>query len=321
MKTDRKTFLKETVLLAAGGFVGTSFLTSLGHEQTVSEAPSGKKPMGLQTYSLAEELLNDLPAGLARLVNMGFTDLELYGYRDGKFGDYYNPQAPLIDAPDYKKMADDAGINLLSGHCNAMTRHPRFSREAFNDMVEYWKMAAGAHVQMGMKYIVQDWCLNAGNEDEEKFLCELYNKVGEVVKSEGMTWGYHNHNMEFAPLLTEAEKGSTPPKTPLYQILLEGTDPSLVVFEMDVYWMIMGQQDPCEWMKKYPDRFRLLHIKDREVIGDSGILNLQKIYTTGYEIGVENFILEHEAPRDKSKSRFEIVEQSAKYIQSAPFVK
>jgi len=64
-----------------------------------------------------------------------------------------------------------------------------------------------------------------------------------------------------------------------------------------------------------------LHIKDREVIGDSGMLNLQKIYTTGYEIGIEHFILEHEAPKDKSKSRFEIVEQSAKYIQSAPFVK
>lgn len=321
MKTDRKTFLKDAALMAAGSFVGTSFLASGEHEPLAYEAPAKKKPMGLQTYSLAEELLDDLPNGLARIVKMGFTDLELYGYNDGKFGDYYNPKAKLIDALDYKKMADDAGINLLSGHCNARTRNPGFSREAFNDMVEYWKTAAGVHVQLGMKYIIQDWCLNAGNEDEEKYLCDLYNKVGEVVKAEGMTWGYHNHNMEFAPLLTVAEKGRVPEKTPLYQILLEGTDPSLVIFEMDVYWMVMGQQDPCEWMKKYPGRFRLLHIKDREVIGDSGMLNLQKIYTTGYEIGIENFILEHEAPRDKTKSRFEIVEQSAKYIQSARFVK
>jgi sugar phosphate isomerase/epimerase len=316
MKTDRKTFLKDTALLAVGSFAGTSLLASGVHE-----APAKKKPMGLQTYSLAEELLDDLPNGLARIVKMGFTDLELYGYNDGKFGDYYNLKAKLIDASDYKKMADDAGINLISGHCNSRTRNPMFSREAFNDRVEYWKMAAGAHAKMGMKYLVQDWCLDAANADEEKFLCELYNKVGEVVKGEGMTWAYHNHNMEFTPLLTVAEKERAAPKTPLYQILLEGTDPSLVLFEMDVYWMVMGQQDPCEWMKKYPGRFRLLHIKDREVIGDSGMLNLQKIYTAGYEIGIEHFILEHEAPKDKSKSRFEIVEQSAKYFQSAPFVK
>ena len=77
MKTDRKTFLKDAALMAAGSFVSTSFLASVGHKPLVSEAPAKKKSMGLQTYSLAEELLDDLPGGLTRIVKMGFTDLEL----------------------------------------------------------------------------------------------------------------------------------------------------------------------------------------------------------------------------------------------------
>ena len=67
---------------------------------------------------------------------------------------------------------------------------------------------------------------------------------------------------------------------------MKNTDPDKVMFELDVYWTVMGQQDPIEWMTNYADRIKLLHIKDRWIINDSGMMNFPNIFKKAYEIGV-----------------------------------
>ena len=91
------------------------------------------------------------------------------------------------------------------------------------------------------------------------------------------------------------------------------------MFELDVYWAVMGQQDPIEWLENYPDRFKLLHIKDRWIIGASGMMNFANIFKKGYENKIIGYYVELEGDR-KGRPQFLGVEESAKYLQSASFV-
>ena len=96
-----------------------------------------KKKMGLQTYSLGQELLRDLPNGLSRLAKMGYTDLEIFGYQEktGQFGDYNPKNTTFVSAKDYKKMADDAGLRISSSHLTPSVReYTKENIEAFADM-------------------------------------------------------------------------------------------------------------------------------------------------------------------------------------------
>ncbi len=112
-----------------------------------------------------------------------------------------------------------------------------------------------------------------------------------------------------------------PPKgTYIEELFLKNTDPDKVMFELDVYWAVMGQQDPVEWMENYPNRFKLLHIKDRWIIGDSGMMNFPNIFKKAYEIGILGYYVELEGDK-KGRTQFEGVEKSAAYLQAAPFVK
>ena len=118
--TDRRTFLRNISLLTLGGIASQKVMASnptrsIPATDAVSSATAGKK-MGLQTYSLGQELLQDMPNGLNRLAKAGYTDLEIFGYREdtGKFGDYNPKNTTFIASKDYKKMVDDAGMRISS---------------------------------------------------------------------------------------------------------------------------------------------------------------------------------------------------------------
>ena len=116
--TDRRTFLRNISLLTLGGIASQKVMASnptrsIPATDAISSATAGKK-MGLQTYSLGQELLQDMPNGLNRLAKAGYTDLEIFGYREdtGKFGDYNPKNTTFIASKDYKKMVDDAGLRI-----------------------------------------------------------------------------------------------------------------------------------------------------------------------------------------------------------------
>ena len=105
----------------------------------------------------------------------------------------------------------------------------------------------------------------------------------------------------------------------VYDIFLANTDPSLVFFEMDVYWAVMGQQDPVEYITKYADRIKVLHIKDRYVLGDSGMMNFEQIFKHFYANGHKDYFVEMEGTG--SGHQFEGVKKSADYLLKSSFVK
>lgn len=330
--TDRRSFLKNMSLLTLGGIASQklSAVNTSSAVDAISQATgsAAKKQMGLQTYSLGQELLQDLPNGLNRLAKMGFTELEIFGYKEdsGKFGDYNPKNNTLIDPKEYKKMVDDSGMKITSSHLTPMLReYTPANQSKFDD---FWKKATEIHQQLGVKYMVQPSLPQIKNEDDAKRVCDIFNRAGEITKQAGIQWGYHNHNREFERVLKAGEKPAEnrnpwaePQGTYIEKLFMDNTDPLNVVFELDVYWAVMGQQDPLEWMEDYANRIKLLHIKDRWILGDSGMMNFPNIFKKAYEIGVQNYYVELEGDRRKHRKQFEGVEASAKYLQSADFVR
>ena len=329
--TNRRTFLKNASLLSLFGLA--SHKLSASNSLNAIESTTGitstgaKKQMGLQTYSLGQELLQDIPNGLTRLANMGYTELELFGYSPdtGKFGSYNPQETTYISAEDYKKMADDAGLLITSSHLSP--RGIEYTSENMSKFEEYWKKATEVHQKLGVSFMVQPSLPTIKNEDDAKYVCDIFNRAGEITKEAGIQWGYHNHNHEFDRVLKPGEtidpKRSRwdPQGTYIEKLFMDNTDPDKVIFELDVYWTVMGQQDPIEWLEDYPTRIQLLHIKDRWILGDSGMMNFPNIFKKGYENGIKGFYVELEADRRKGRKQFEGVEASAKYLQSSSFLK
>ena len=124
-----------------------------------------------------------------------------------------------------------------------------------------------------------------------------------------MLYGYHNHAHEF-----EKVEG----KEVMYNYMLENTNPDYVFFQMDVYWVVRGQNSPVDYFKKYPGRFKILHIKDDRELGQSGMVGFDAIFKDAATAGVQNIVAEIErysCPVEES------VKESIDYLLDAPFVK
>ena len=326
---NRRTFLKSASLLTIGGAVSQQLSASNRASANTFEytaAPQAKKQMGLQTYSLGSDLLKDLPNGLARLAKMGYTELELFGYKEdtGEFGTYSKENSIFIKAKDYKKLAEDNGLKITSSHLTPNLReYIPVNASKFDD---FWKKATDLHAEIGVTCMVQPSLPKIENEDDAKRVCDIFNRAGEIAQKAGIKWGYHNHSNEFKRVLKAGEQPDPkanpwqPQGTYIEELFLKNTDPDKVMFELDVYWAVMGQQDPIEWLENYPDRFKLLHIKDRWIIGASGMMNFANIFKKGYENKIIGYYVELEGDR-KGRPQFLGVEESAKYLQSASFVK
>ena len=310
----RRDFLKHASLFALGGMLAGKAGNAVAAQPataTVTKVDAAKR-IGLQIYSLGPELDKDVPGGMKRLKQMGYQTLELAGYNNGKVRG--------IDMMEFKKMADDAGLEILSSHVNPPIRE--YTKENLNTIKEYWKKTADDHAKMGAKYLVQPGQPSTRSVEETKYVCEVFNEAGKIVKAAGLPFGYHNHDMEFAKVVlggTEMKFGRHNKGEKVYDIFLANTDPSLVFFEMDVYWAVMGQQDPVEYLKKYADRIKLLHIKDRYVLGASGMMNFEQIFKQFYANGYTDYFVEVEDIN--SGHQFQGVKDSADYLLNASFVK
>ena len=288
--TNRRDFLKQVSLFTAGGLLAGKASTLQAATAPVS-APvtTAGKRIGLQVYSLQNEVFDDLPKRMKELKDMGYATLELAGYNNGKIG--------KVDMMEYKKVANDAGLQIISSHVN-----PSVEGVPFLPMMP-----------------------KCETHDDAKLICEIFNEAGEIVKAAGLPFGYHNHNMEFQRILKPEDKGKKfspweKPGDQIYDLFLAGTDPSLVFFEMDVYWTVMGQNDPVEYMKKHADRIKVLHIKDRAVLGQSGMMNFEMIFKQMYANGIQDYFVELERMPD-GRTQFAGVKDCAQYLLERSFVK
>lgn len=324
----RRDFLKNISLMTAGGLLAgkaSAAVAATGAEP--APMPNASKSFGLQIYSLQQELYNDLPARLKEVKAMGYERLELAGYGKGKIG--------KVDMMEFKKMAEDAGLKIVSSHVNPSVEGVPFVRDYTKELtpkiMEYWKATAADHAKLGCKYLIQPMMPNIPDHDAAKLVCDVFNQAADVIKAEGIAtgFGYHNHNMEFNRVATEEQKAKMKGNPfaafmkvgdQIYDLMLRDTDPSKVYFEMDVYWTVMGQNDPVEYMQKHKDRIKVLHIKDRAVFGQSGMMNFEMIFKQMYANGIQDYFVELEKMPD-GRTQFAGVKDCATYLANAPFVK
>lgn len=309
---NRRNFLKSASFLTLGGLVAGK-AEALQAATPVRTETTAKKSIGLQIYSLGGELTKDVPAGMKQLKQMGYSTLELAGYNNGKING--------VDMMEFKKMAEDAGLKITSSHVNPPTGE--YTPDTRNTIMEYWKKTADDHAKLGVKYLVQPGQPRTRSVEEVAYVCDVFNEAGKIVKAAGIPFGYHNHDFEFAKVVpggTGAVFGRHNKGEKIYDLFLKDTDPDLVFFEMDVYWTVIGQNDPVEYMKKYPDRIKLLHIKDRAILGQSGFMNFEMIFKQVYQIGVKEYYVELEGMPD-GRTQFAGVKGCADYLLKAKFVK
>ncbi|SHF77201.1 Sugar phosphate isomerase/epimerase [Bacteroides faecichinchillae] len=262
-----------------------------------------KKDVTIQLYSVRDLIKegSDFNALLKKLAKMGYSSVEAANYNDGKF---YG-----LTPEDFKKAVEDAGMTVLSSHCSRGLSDQELASGDFSESLKWWDQCIAAHKAAGMKYIVTPWLGVPKTVKDLQTYCNYFNEIGKRCKENGMLYGYHNHAHEF-----EKVEG----KEVMYNYMLENTNPDYVFFQMDVYWVVRGQNSPVDYFKKYPGRFKILHIKDDRELGQSGMVGFDAIFKNAATAGVQNIVAEIErysCPVEES------VKESIDYLLDAPFVK
>ena len=302
---NRRNFLKQASLLLAGGVVAPQILSSCGGKSAsngaVAEAAgeAAKKHIGLQLYSLRDDI-NDL--GIQKVLEivskMGYVNLETAGYSDD--GKIYG-----VDPTEFKKMCSDLGMRVTSAHLT------HFLSDDMNKDLVWWNNAIEAHKKAGMKYMVMPVSpINekASLDDLKRYFGDYFYQIGLAAAGAGIKFGYHNHDYEFKQIDGKL----------IYDQMLEYSSPDHIFFEMDVYWVKRGGQDPVEYLKKYPKRFPVLHIKDETAIGASGTIDFKPIFDQAYANGMKDWYVEVERYDGTPQ---EDVQKSYDFLNNAAFVK
>ncbi|UCE92685.1 MAG: sugar phosphate isomerase/epimerase [Flavobacteriaceae bacterium] len=253
--------------------------------------------IGIQLYSVRNDMNKDVKGTVAKVGQMGFNFVEAAGYRDGKFYD----MEPL----EFKKLCEDNGLQFLGSH----TGQNLPSKEKWDETMAWWDKAIEAHAAAGVKWIVQPWMGREGYESLEglKKYVEYFNAVGEKCNAKGIYFGYHNHNKEFT---TEFDG------KPIYDHMLELSDPDKVMFQLDLYWIHKGGKSALDYFERYPGRFMLWHIKDEKELGESGEMDFTEIFKQKKESGFKYGIVEVEK---YNFTPLESVQKSLEYLRTTNY--
>ena len=262
-------------------FLKTSALSVAGFSLLSSELWAGpKKPMprniGVQLWSVKEDMMKDAKGTLEKVSKMGYKQVEGFGYADGKFFG--------VPTDEYAKLLANNGLKMPSAHLGMS------SKDYVNGgMSDAFKKGVEDAKKVGQKYVICPYMVDE-DRTKGKLMAEMFNKAGEHCKTLGLKFGYHNHDFEFKEF----------DGIPMYKTLLDNTDKSLVTFEMDLYWVKYANQNPGDWFKKYPGRFTHFHVKDHDPVKNvsvevgEGDINFQQIFNNKLS-GAKYFIVELEA--------------------------
>ena len=271
MTYDRRKFIK-----LSGGITGSLLLANLASNAFLScniEPDSKMKQFGIQLWTLRDVLPANPKEVLKQLADFGYTQIESYEGAQGIFWGMSNTE--------FKSYMDSLGMTIIASHC---------------DISKDFEKKAAEAADIGMKYLICPWKGPQKSLDDFKKFADEFNQKGEICKKNGIRFAYHNHDYGF-----KAMEGQLP-----QDVMMAGTDPGLVDFEMDIYWVVAAGQDPEAWFKKYKNRFKLCHVKDRSktpgpdngknsVDLGTGSIDFSKILKTAKRNGMEYFIMEQEA--------------------------
>lgn len=269
-------------------------------------AKKAKHAVGIQLYSVREDMTKDPLGTLKKVAEMGYKNVEHANYVNGKFYGW--------TAKEFRKVLDDLGLKMPSGHTVFGKPHWDDDKKEFTDV---WKKTVEDAAICGQKYVVSPWLDIAYRKDFDqlKRFMEVFNKNGELCKASGMKFGYHNHDFEFSLKLSSVK---------VYDIMLQNTDPNLVAQQLDIGNMYGGGGRAAELLAQYPGRFELMHVKDEiksekehggweSAILGVGVINVKDIIDSGKKSGgTTQFIIEQEsyqgkAPLDCMKENLAII--------------
>lgn len=264
-----------------------------------AQAPKKLKEIGVQLYTVRQAMGNDVAGTLQKVGKIGYTLVEGAGYQEGKF---YG-QSPA----DFRKMLDDAGLRMPSGH--TMTGNT-FLQAKRTMAGSEWEAAVADFKAVGQEYIVLAYLMEPErkNMDDYKKVADLLNKCGEVCRKYGIQMAYHNHDFEFTPI-----DGKLPIDT-----LLGETDAGLVKMELDIYWITRAGHDPIQFFDQHAGRIPLWHVKDIDntekkaftEVGN-GTIDWKKVFAGRKTSGMQYFFVEQDVSRDPLAS----LEQSYGYLK------
>jgi sugar phosphate isomerase/epimerase len=282
MSYSRRTFIRNSALAA----------TAAGIFPKASFSSFKKDYIGLQLYSVRDDMNKDASGTLKKVADSGYKNVEHAGYGNGKFYGY----APK----DFKTLLDGLGLKMISGHTFLGYTHWDSTKKDFSDS---WKQTVADAATAGQEFVVSpgidDRCRKT--YDDLVNWMDVFNKCGELCKSHGMTFGYHNHGWEFSTVLNNQK---------VYDIIMQKTDPKLVAQQLDIGNLYDGGAVAIAIVMQYPGRFELFHVKDEikatqggepyesTILGE-GIVGTKQVCDQGKKDGTKYFIVEQESYQGK----------------------
>jgi len=281
---NRKTFLASSGLLVLASCLPKNRLTQ------------SKKKLGLQLYTIRNLIDNNVETSLYQVAQLGFQNVEIYGY-NGKF---------------FGKTVTEFGEILKKNRLKVLSSHHSLSD--FKN-VEFFEKACQDLEELGCQYMILAYLQH--EERTEKSYQDLPNILEKAAKIAGkyrIHVGYHNHDFEFQDRVENQLA---------YDYLLSKTSTN-IVFEMDLYWIYQAGKNPIEYFKKYPKRFPLWHVKDRDSKDHSfseignGTIPFQTIFEHRELAGLQHWFVEQD---ESKKPILESLKESVEYVNQHSYFK
>lgn len=287
-KATRRRFLQGTGVAAAMGasaLVGGTAAAAGPATRGARPVPPGKIGFGL--YSVRSMLAEDPEGTLAMLADAGYAEIEpAYDYGNR------TPE-------QFRRIADENGLKVVGSHHNP-----------YDFRGENAKVTLERAVTLGQKYVGVSYMDGEQTADGYRRMAEEMNSFGEAAREYGLRWYAHLHDHEFH---TDPETGQV-----LFDIWLENTDPHLVWYEMDLYWILRAGADPGPYLDAHEKRFPLLHLKDGtptegvETDLGEGAIDFPAILAHLRHLGAHHFVIE----RDQQPHPVRTANVSYDYLRS-----
>ena len=281
MPTSRRKFIQQTAM----GVLATASIP-----QWLQAAAPAKTLTGVQLYSVRADMKKNPLATLKAVAEMGYKHVEHANYINRKFYGY-TPN-------EFKTILNDLGLTMPSGHTVMNETHWDATKK---DFTETWKYTVEDAAIVGQMLVISPSLEERFRRlpDDLKRFMEVFNQSGELCKKSGMRFGYHNHNFEFSKISGDQT---------MYDIILQYTDPSLVVHQLDFGNLFETGADAIAIIKKHPGRFVSMHVKDvikndkgqyESTVLGKGVQLVKEIVALGKKTGgTQHFIVEQESYQD-----------------------
>ena len=217
--------MKRREFVLKSSLLTTTILTPMSISSCTFNSNKETHKIGIQLYSLRDEMVKDTKETLAKVASYGYKFIEGY---EGDLGLFWG-----MSNLEYKDYLDSLGLTMLSSHCADTNDLPSF------------KLKCAQASEIGVEYLICPWAGEDISVEGFKSLAEGFNKCGQIAKDHGIKFAYHNHAYSFQQI----------DGVFLQDVLMHNTNKDLVDFEMDIYWVVAAGQDPIEWFDKHPGRF------------------------------------------------------------------